>query len=93
VGYALAALALRRGSGPVLCPFRLVTGRPCVACGMTRAVGHALRGDLRQSRREHALGPLVAGAVLIIATCPWPLYLQDGWSSGWDHPPVLSVQA
>ena len=32
--------------GPVVCPFRAVTGLPCPTCGLTRAAHSLMRGDL-----------------------------------------------
>ncbi|MGI8593385.1 MAG: DUF2752 domain-containing protein [Solirubrobacteraceae bacterium] len=66
---AAACGALARGedlsSGPVLCPFRLVTGLPCPFCGMTRSLLALGQGDLGASVRLHPLGPvLVVVAVL-----------------------------
>jgi hypothetical protein len=36
----------RLESAPRLCLFRFITGRVCWACGITRAVASALRGNL-----------------------------------------------
>ena len=41
------------GSGPVLCPFRLVTGLWCPGCGLTRATGWLAHGDVAASWRFH----------------------------------------
>ena len=66
-GAALLAPTLLRpdGHGPVLCPFRRVTGVWCPGCGMTRAVGWLAHGDLHQSLRYHPLAPvfLIEGAI------------------------------
>ena len=35
--------------GPVVCPFRLMTGLPCPGCGLTRAWVFVLHGDLRHA--------------------------------------------
>lgn len=58
-------------NGPVLCPFRLVTGLPCPGCGLTRswvAIGH---GDLHGAFAYNAFGPLsmafVASLVVLVA--------------------------
>ena len=58
-------------TGPVLCPFRLVTGLPCPGCGLTRswvAIGH---GDLHSAFAYNAFGPLsmafVASLVVLVA--------------------------
>jgi hypothetical protein len=32
--------------GPVLCPFRHTTGLPCPSCGLLRAAGSLMRGDV-----------------------------------------------
>jgi hypothetical protein len=46
------------------CPFRAGTGVPCPGCGLTRACGALVTGDLTAMMRFHALAPLVliAGA-------------------------------
>jgi hypothetical protein len=55
-------------SGPRLCAFHALTGRPCPSCGMTRswnAMGH---GDLRGAAGYHLLGPATfVGAVFLVA--------------------------
>ena len=33
-------------SGPVACPFRVVTGLPCPTCGLTRTTHWLMRGDI-----------------------------------------------
>jgi hypothetical protein len=62
------ALAVK-GCWPALpgwpCPLRALTGIPCPTCFLTRATAAALTGQLEQSMRLHAFGPLVAAALLI----------------------------
>lgn len=64
-----AAVAIPRSiatSGPVLCPFRLVTGLPCPGCGLTRswvAVGH---GDVHDAFAYNAFGPLSMAFVAVM---------------------------
>ena len=54
-------------SGPVMCPFRLVTGLPCPGCGLTRSCVDLLHGNLVDSIRWHPLGPItVVAAVLLV---------------------------
>lgn len=54
-----------------LCPFRLLTGRPCPGCGMGHAVVAAMRGDFAASFTYHPLGlPLL---VLWTAWLGWGL--------------------
>jgi hypothetical protein len=60
-GAALLAPTLLRpdSHGPVLCPFRRITGVWCPGCGMTRAFGWLAHGDLHQSLRYHPLALLL----------------------------------
>ncbi|MEZ5409972.1 MAG: DUF2752 domain-containing protein [Acidimicrobiales bacterium] len=65
---ALGAGLLALGEhGPVLCPFRLATGGYCPACGMTRAVGHLIRGDVVGSWHMHPFLLLILGQAAVIA--------------------------
>lgn len=52
-------------SGPVLCPVRRTTGRPCPGCGGSRSLVRLLHGDLRGSVAAHPLGPGLG--VLLVA--------------------------
>lgn len=65
-GYALFAL-LAPGRLPTLCPYRQLTRRRCPFCGMTGAVGAALRGDVRRAARLHPLGLPVAVGLCVAA--------------------------
>ncbi len=47
-----------------VCGFKLLTGLPCPACGLTRALCHALRGEWSASVGYHPAGVPLA-AVLI----------------------------
>ena len=47
--------------GPVLCPTALILGLPCPGCGLTRALGHATHGLVREAFDYHALWPLFLG--------------------------------
>jgi hypothetical protein len=53
----------------LLCPFREITGIPCVGCGGTRAMLALARGDLQAA---FSWNPLVASAA--IAGVAWLLY-------------------
>jgi hypothetical protein len=46
---------------PLLCPFRIMTGLPCFACGGTRALGALASGRWAQALQ---LNPLVAASAL-----------------------------
>ena len=56
----------RLDGGPVVCPFRRVTGRRCPACGLTRSTARTLHADLEGAFRLHPLGPLV---VTLLGAC------------------------
>jgi hypothetical protein len=51
--------------GPVLCPVRRATGRPCPGCGGTRSLVRLVHGDLRGAAAAHPLGPALG--VLLVA--------------------------
>ena len=57
-----------KGLHPLLpgfsCPLRALTGIPCPTCFLTRATALALHGDVADSVRLHAFGPLAAAALL-----------------------------
>jgi hypothetical protein len=62
---AFAPQVLTRG--PVLCPFRRLTGHACPTCGMTRACVAALRGDVAASFAAHPLAvPLLLAALVYL---------------------------
>jgi hypothetical protein len=67
VGLLVIARLLPRGplhQVPTLCPVRLVSGRPCPACGLTRSWQATTHGRLREALRWHPMGPpTVAGAI------------------------------
>jgi hypothetical protein len=57
---AFLSVAPIADDGPTVCPFALVTGTACPGCGMTRAAGYLIRGDLASALRYHPLVILVA---------------------------------
>lgn len=64
----LAAALIPAGgvdSGPVLCPFRLLTGIPCPACGLTRSWVHLAHGDVASSLANHPIGPALMLLTLV----------------------------
>lgn len=56
----LLAVAPTADDGPTVCPFALTTGIACPGCGMTRAAGYLIRGDLSSALRYHPLVILIA---------------------------------
>ncbi|HEX2914729.1 MAG TPA: DUF2752 domain-containing protein [Chloroflexia bacterium] len=57
----------RLEQGPSLCLIRLITGRPCPACGMTRACAALLQGQPRKAARYNKLiFPVVAVLMLVL---------------------------
>ncbi len=61
---------LSTDDGPVLCPYRRCTGGYCPGCGLTRAGGHLLRGQLAASWAQHPYMVFLA-AQLPIAGLSW----------------------
>ena len=52
-------------SGPVVCPFFLLTGMPCPTCGTTRSIYWILSGDPVLAARFNPLGFVVLAAILV----------------------------
>ncbi|MCF8610934.1 DUF2752 domain-containing protein [Gordonia sp. HY285] len=53
--------------GPVICPFRRLTGLPCPGCGLTRAFVYTMHGDLPSAFAAHAFGPVVVALAVLSA--------------------------
>jgi hypothetical protein len=49
---------------PVICAFRLVTGLPCLTCGMTRAFHAISLGHFREAVAYHPLSPVFYGLTI-----------------------------
>jgi hypothetical protein len=67
VGGMAAALAGGTDDGLVLCPFRHLTGGYCPACGGTRAVAMAVRGELGAAWIQHPVAVLIAIQLAVLA--------------------------
>lgn len=78
---AVALLAASQVEGPALCPIRFCTGHACPGCGLTRAVGAAVRGDIELSLRFHPL------ALFLVAQLAVGLGLVAAgrWSAAWQR--------
>ena len=80
---ALAWLLTREASlrtsgfedGPVLCPWRLLTGYPCPGCGGIRAMGAISTGQFEQAWLLNPVAFLVCGVVLVWAFRITPLIM------------------
>ena len=59
--------------GPVLCPWRLLTGYPCPGCGGIRAMGAISTGQFEQAWLLNPVAFLVCGVVLVWAFRITPL--------------------
>lgn len=62
------------GSRWEVCLFRAATGRPCVFCGMTRALAEAAHGEWRRATSFHPLWLPAAAAILLVGV----VALADG---------------
>jgi hypothetical protein len=52
-------------NGPVLCPFRIMTGLPCPGCGLTRSFCAMSRGQLAAAFGDHLFGPVLYFVALL----------------------------
>lgn len=59
LGVALLVLFAPSDDGPTVCPVALCTSTACPGCGMTRAAGYLIRGDLGSALTYHPLIPLI----------------------------------
>lgn len=69
LGIGVAALlpASRIDHGPVICPFRRLTGLPCPGCGMTRSWVHLMHGQWHAALWANPFGVVAMAAVLALA--------------------------
>ena len=56
--------------GPILCPFRLLSGHPCPLCGSTRAVAALCSGDFVSAWHLNPFGVLLAVVCSIAFLAP-----------------------
>lgn len=65
VAHALTPLILR--DAIPLCPFRILTGKPCPFCGVTRAIALATHARWREAFLMNPLWPAFAGTAVAVA--------------------------
>src|SRR3954465_15376423 len=58
-------------AGPVLCPFRRLTGLPCPGCGMSRSFVALAHGDISDAFAYNRLRPLLMAIFVVAIT--WKL--------------------
>ncbi len=52
--------------GPVICPFRRLTGLPCPGCGLTRSWVYLAHGQWSDSLSAHPFGVIAAGLTVAL---------------------------
>ncbi|MCX6451596.1 MAG: DUF2752 domain-containing protein [Actinobacteria bacterium] len=57
-------------TGPILCPFRLITGHQCPFCGTTRSFGALVQGDISGSIAYNPSGILLSTVILFWMISP-----------------------
>lgn len=67
--------------GPILCPYRALTGLACPGCGLTRATHYLLRGDMATAWVHNPL--LFIGVPLALAFALAPLAVSDPQATRW----------
>lgn len=80
---AITLAAVQPSDGaPTICGFANCTGVACPGCGMTRAAGSLLRGNVGEALRYHPLVPLILFELLAAWTI-WAAH-RAGWIR-WRH--------
>ena len=57
-------------NGPILCPFRRLTGHVCPFCGTSRSIGALMNGDLAASLAFNPLGLMLTSLLLFWTASP-----------------------
>lgn len=69
-------------SGPVICPFRLLTGKPCPFCGSTRALGALSGGDLVAAWQNNPLTVTLVPLAVLVLVQPQLATRFSAWFAG-----------
>ena len=98
LGVATLVPADRVQSGPVICPFRALTGLPCPGCGLTRSFVFAMHGDPAAAVGAHLMGPLLVALCALWLVVPAARQVGSAldpqtWLRGRQLPVVLAVAA
>lgn len=80
LGIAAAAATPAYDRGPVVCPFRAVTGLPCPTCGTIRAAGHLLRGEFTAAYGTNPLAAAVMTVAAPLGLLVWVGNAAGGWT-------------
>ncbi|MFZ2242283.1 MAG: DUF2752 domain-containing protein, partial [Gordonia amarae] len=67
IGVACVASPAHIEDGPILCPFRMMTGLSCPGCGLTRSWVYTMHGDWAAAFGANIVGPLLIAAVVVLA--------------------------
>lgn len=59
IGVAALANPATIEDGPVICPFRLMTGLPCPGCGLTRSWVYLVHGQWHDAFAANPFGPIL----------------------------------
>ena len=97
---AISFLLLREASlrtsgfedGPVLCPWRSITGYPCPGCGGIRAMGAISTGDFEQAWLLNPIAFLACLVIIVWAFQITPLIKFAGKASALFRSQSLSLQ-
>ena len=66
--------------GPVVCPFRAVTGLPCPTCGLMRTAGALLHGRIGEAARTNPFDAFFLSVVAPVGIVFWFLNLVFGFA-------------
>lgn len=95
LGVAFALSPDHIEDGPIICPFRRLTGLPCPGCGLTRSWVYGAHGWWGESFSAHPFGLLLLLAVLALGIAVVRAQVRGIAAPDLDrlvrHPVVLAV--